>query len=133
MFSAPNSSPLFESTRKQLLAYYSLLESAKLSHEALSDLPLPRTLDPSVEAPLPSRLSTLAVLLKDTLATTIRLPFFLLPLIIHLPAYTLCRVLARMVEEEEETQAQIKVGVEPPIQYKLAFIVQDRSLRESWL
>jgi glycerol-3-phosphate O-acyltransferase/dihydroxyacetone phosphate acyltransferase len=113
MFSAPNSSPQFESTKKHLLIYYSLLESAKLSHEALAELPLPRTLDPSVETPLPSRLSTLAVLLKDTLATTIRLPFFLLPLLVHLPAYTLGRILARMVEEEEETQAQMKVRPYP--------------------
>ncbi|CAE6438453.1 hypothetical protein ACGC1H_006980 [Rhizoctonia solani] len=109
IFSEPNKSPLFESTRKALLKYYSLLQSAKLSHEALADLPLPRTLDPSVEAPLPSRLSTLAVLLKDTIATIIRLPFFVLPALIHLPAYILCRMLARMVEEEEETQAQMKI------------------------
>ncbi|KAF8608633.1 hypothetical protein BDV93DRAFT_518712 [Ceratobasidium sp. AG-I] len=109
LFSAPNSSPSFEPTKKRLLAYHSLLESAKLSHEALSDLPLPRTLDPSIETPLPSRLSTLAILLKDTLATTIRLPFFLLPLIIHIPAYVLGRVLAKLVEEEEETQAQTKM------------------------
>lgn len=95
------------------MTYHSLLESAKLSHEALTDLPLPRTLDPSVEAPLPSRLSTLALLLKDTLATGIRLPFFLLPLLVHLPAYTLGRLLARMVEEEEETQAQMKVCLKP--------------------
>ncbi|KAG9086983.1 hypothetical protein FRC07_012939, partial [Ceratobasidium sp. 392] len=109
LFSAPNSSPAFESTRKALLAYHSLLEYAKLSHEALTDLPLPRTLDPSVETPMPSRLSTLAILLKDTLAAAVRLPFFLLPLIIHLPAYALARILARMVDEEEETQAQMKM------------------------
>ncbi|KAG8743994.1 hypothetical protein FRC12_014918, partial [Ceratobasidium sp. 428] len=109
LFSAPNSSPYFESTRKALLAYHSLLEYAKLSHEALADLPLPRTLDPSVETPMPSRLSTLAILLKDTLATAIRFPFFVLPLIIHLPAYALARILARMVDEEEETQAQMKM------------------------
>ncbi|QRV79144.1 acyltransferase [Ceratobasidium sp. AG-Ba] len=109
LFSEPNSSPLFGSTRKALLTYHSLLESSKLSHEALADLPLPRTLDPAMEAPLPSRLSTLAILLKDTLTTAVRLPFFVLPLIIHLPAYGLARVLARMVEEEEETQAQMKM------------------------
>ncbi|CAE6483249.1 unnamed protein product [Rhizoctonia solani] len=109
MFSEPNRSPQFESARKALLRYYSLLESAKLSHEALDDLPLPRTLDPSIETPLPSRLSTLAILIKDTIATTIRLPFFVLPALIHIPAYVLCRVLARMVEEEEETQAQMKI------------------------
>ncbi|KAG9096597.1 hypothetical protein FS749_008147 [Ceratobasidium sp. UAMH 11750] len=109
LFSAPNSSPSFEPARKALLTYHSLLEHAKLSHEALADLPLPRTLDPSVETPMPSRLSTLAILLKDTLATAIRLPFFALPLLIHLPAYGLARVLARMVDEEEETQAQMKM------------------------
>ncbi|CEL60758.1 hypothetical protein RSOLAG1IB_03997 [Rhizoctonia solani AG-1 IB] len=108
-FSTPNSSPLFESTKQALLAYYSLLESSKLTHEVLADLPLPRTLDPSVETPLPSRLSTLAILLKDTIATTVRLPFFVLPALIHIPAYVFCRMLARMVEEEEETQAQMKI------------------------
>ncbi|KAJ1304729.1 hypothetical protein OPQ81_005867 [Rhizoctonia solani] len=109
MFSEPNKSPQFESTRKALLKYYWLLESAKLSHEALADLPLPRTLDPSTEASLPSRLSTLAILLKDTISTSLRLPFFVLPALIHLPAYVMCRMLARMVEEEEETQAQMKI------------------------
>ncbi|KAF8739720.1 Phosphate acyltransferase, partial [Rhizoctonia solani] len=108
-FSDPDSLPPFESTKKALLTYYSLLESSKLTHEALADLPLPRTLDPSVDTPLPSRLSTLAVLLKDTIATTIRLPFFVLPALIHIPAYILCRLLARMVEEEEESQAQMKI------------------------
>ncbi|KAG8731761.1 hypothetical protein FRC11_002459 [Ceratobasidium sp. 423] len=108
-FSEPNKSPLFESTRKALLTYYSLLESAKLTHEALADLPLPRALDPSTETSLPSRLSTLAILLKDTIATVIRLPFFVLPALVHLPAYVICRMLARMVEEEEETQAQMKI------------------------
>jgi glycerol-3-phosphate O-acyltransferase / dihydroxyacetone phosphate acyltransferase len=49
------------------------------------------------------------VLLRDTVVGLAGLPFFLLPLIIHAPAYALGRLGARLVEDEEETQAQNKV------------------------
>lgn len=40
-----------------------------------------------------------------------RMPFFLIPLIIHVPAYFASRWAAKLVEDEEETQAQNKVVV----------------------
>ena len=49
------------------------------------------------------------VLLRDTAAVLVRLPFFLFPLIVHLPAYVASRWAAGLVEDEEETQAQNKI------------------------
>lgn len=95
--------------KHRLLEYYSLLQSSKLNNSALSALPLPKTLDPRRAEPLPSRLRTLLLLLRDTLSILIRLPFFLFPLVVHLPAYLAARAAARLVEDEEETQAQNKV------------------------
>lgn len=109
LFSAPSPSSDFEKVKTDLLSYYSLLESTRLTNSALSQLPLPRTLDPAVPAPLPSRISTLWVLIVDTIASLARLPFFLFPLLAHIPAYAMSRVGARLVEDEEETQAQNKV------------------------
>ena len=76
----------------------------------LSSLPLPNSLDPHTYATLPSRLLTLLILLKDTVSAISRLPFFLLPLLIHLPVYFMGRLGASLVEDEEETQAQNKVA-----------------------
>ena len=66
-------------------------------------------LDPNVPVPIPSRLRTVWVLVLDTIASLLRLPFFLLPLLVHIPAYLAGRMGARLVEDEEETQAQNKV------------------------
>ena len=52
---------------------------------------------------------TLSLLIRDTLAVLIHLPFFLFPLIVHAPVYIIGRLGARLVEDEEETQAQNKV------------------------
>lgn len=60
--------------------------------------------------PLPSRLYTILILLRDSISALIRLPFFLFPLIIHIPAYAMARYGAKLVENEEETQAQNKVA-----------------------
>lgn len=95
--------------KRRLLEYYSLLHSSKLNNSTLSSLPLPKTLDPRRPEPLPSRLRTLILLLRDTLSVLVRLPFFLFPLVIHLPAYLASQAAARIVEDEEETQAQNKV------------------------
>ncbi|KAJ2931481.1 hypothetical protein H1R20_g5595, partial [Candolleomyces eurysporus] len=56
------------------------------------------------------RLYTLLILIRDSLAAIIGLPFFFLPLIVHIPAYIMGRIGAKLVEEEEETQAQNKVA-----------------------
>ncbi|EJD41912.1 acyltransferase [Auricularia subglabra TFB-10046 SS5] len=109
LFATPNL-PGPPSLRSKLLVYHSLLRATKLTNADLSSLPLPRELNPSQHnVPLPSRLSTLSLLLRDTVACGIRLPFFLLPLMVHAPAYYMARFGASLVPDEEETQAQNKV------------------------
>ncbi|RDB16781.1 Glycerol-3-phosphate O-acyltransferase 2 [Hypsizygus marmoreus] len=109
LFSTPNASPNFNSVRRNLLEYYSLLQSSNLTNTVLSSLPLPRSLDPNTPATVPSRLFTLLILIRDSIFALIRLPFFLFPLIVHAPVYAMGRVGARLVKDEEETQAQNKV------------------------
>ncbi len=109
LFSTLDVVPNFQAVRRPLLEYYSLLQSAQLTNSVLSSLPLPRTLDPSQPVTLPSRLFTLLILIRDSVACLIHLPFFFLPLIVHLPAYIFARLGARLAIDEEETQAQNKV------------------------
>ncbi|KAI0246459.1 hypothetical protein BJV78DRAFT_1135151 [Lactifluus subvellereus] len=109
LFTTTDSIPNFQAVRRPLLEYYSLLQSAQLTNSVLSSLPLPRTLDPHQPVALPSRLFTLLVLIRDSLAGLIRLPFFILPLIVHFPAYIMGQLGARLAIDEEETQAQNKV------------------------
>jgi len=109
LFSTPDAAPNFPALRRSLLEYYSLLQSAQLTNSVLSSLPLPRTLDPYQPVALPSRLYTLLVLIRDSLASLIRLPFFILPSIVHSPVYVMGQLGARLVIDEEETQAQNKV------------------------
>jgi glycerol-3-phosphate O-acyltransferase / dihydroxyacetone phosphate acyltransferase len=109
MFSTPDLTAKYNSTKRKLLTYYSLLEESHLSNSALSSLPLPDALDPKRTVAVPSRLRTLAVLIGQTLTLGARLPFFAVPLMIHVPAYYVARLGAKMVEDEEETQAQNKV------------------------
>ncbi|KAJ8583317.1 hypothetical protein M405DRAFT_799415 [Rhizopogon salebrosus TDB-379] len=108
LFSTNDATPNFSTVRRHLLGYYSLLQSTNLTNSVLSSLPLPPTLSPSHPTPLPSRLLTLSILIRDTLAALIRLPFFLFPLLLHAPVYVMGRIGARLVEHEEETQAQNK-------------------------
>ncbi|KAK6972111.1 PlsC domain-containing protein [Favolaschia claudopus] len=109
LFSTPNPTPNFKYVKRCLLEYYSLLQSTHLTNSVLSNLPLPRTLDPSRPVALPSRLYTLLILTRDTMSILIRLPFFIFPLILYIPVYFMGRFGARLVEDEEETQAQNKL------------------------
>jgi len=111
LLSNPDLTPNAYNAKRQLLEYYSLLESANLTNSVLSSLPLPRTLDPNQPVPLPSRLYTLMILLRDTLALAVRLPFFLFPVIVHLPVYILSRLGAQLAVDEVESQAQNKVVI----------------------
>ncbi|KIY68481.1 glycerol-3-phosphate-acyltransferase [Cylindrobasidium torrendii FP15055 ss-10] len=96
-------------TRRALTEYYSLLQSTNLTNSLLTSLPLPRTLDPRVPTPIPSRLYTLLLLFRDSLSSVARLPFFLFPVVVHMPVYIMGRLGARLVDNEEETLAQNKV------------------------
>ena len=109
LFCTPDLVPNLTAIRRHLLTYYSLLQSTHLTNAVLSSLPLPETLDPQRPIPLPSRLFTLSLLIRDTLALLLGLPFFIGPLLIHVPAYAFARVGARLAHDEEETQAQNKV------------------------
>ena len=111
LFLTPDAAPNMVQVRRRLLEYYSLLETCHLTNAMLSSLPLPRTLDPRRTVPLPSRLRTLFVLIRDTLACLIRIPFFWFPLLVHMPAYVASRWAGKLVEDEEETQAQNKIVV----------------------
>ncbi|EIW83501.1 glycerol-3-phosphate-acyltransferase [Coniophora puteana RWD-64-598 SS2] len=109
LFATEDATPNFRFVRQRLLEYYSLLQYTNLTNSVLSSLPVPKNLDPRHPAPLPSRLLTLSILVRDTLAIAIRLPFVFFPLILHAPVYVMGRLGARLVEDEEETQAQNKV------------------------
>ena len=109
LFSTPDLVPNITAIKRHLLTYYSLLESTHLTHAVLSSLPLPATLDPRQPVPLPSRLLTLSILVRDSISLIVHLPFSILPLVVHAPAYLMGRYGARLVEDEEETQAQMKV------------------------
>ncbi|VDB99602.1 unnamed protein product [Peniophora sp. CBMAI 1063] len=109
LFATPDVTTDFKHVKRALLEYYALLQSTHLTNAVLASLPLPSTLDPSRPVPLPGRLKTLLVLIRDTITSLALLPFFVLPLFIHAPAYVMGRLGARLVEDEEETQAQNKV------------------------
>ncbi|KAF8625412.1 hypothetical protein AX15_005376 [Amanita polypyramis BW_CC] len=110
LFATPDVTPNLGAVRCHLLEYYSLLQSSHLTNSVLSSLPLPNSLDPNTPTTIPSRLLTLLILLKDSISAISRLPFFLLPLLVHLPVYFMGRLGASLVEDEEETQAQNKVA-----------------------
>lgn len=99
------------STLKTLLVtYHRLLTTSRLSNAALTDLPLPQNLDPKAPISLPSRFFALYLLIKDTILALIRLPFFAVPLLTHLPIYIVGVLGSRLAEDEIETQAQMKVA-----------------------
>ncbi|KAG6334586.1 hypothetical protein ID866_4496 [Astraeus odoratus] len=109
LFSTKDAAPNYISTRRHLLEYYSLLQSTHLTNSVLASLQLPVALSPTHPTPLPSRLFTLSILIRDTLVALIRLPTFFLPLLLHVPVYIIGRLAARLTEHEEESQAQNKV------------------------
>ena len=109
LFSTPDLVPNMNAIKRHLLTYYSLLESTHLTNSVLSSLPLPATLDPRQPVPLPSRLLTLTLLVRDSIALLLPLPFFIVPIVLHAPTYAMGYFGARLAEDEEETQAQNKV------------------------
>ncbi|KZO93964.1 acyltransferase, partial [Calocera viscosa TUFC12733] len=112
LFTPPYPNAQTESVKARLLTYYALLQESSLTHDVLSSLPLPRTLDPRRPTPLPSRLSTLALLVRDSIASAIRLPFFFLPLVVHIPVYALGKYVQGMIVDEEEiAQGKVFLGL----------------------
>jgi len=109
IFSEPFSSPDAAKVKTILTEYNNLLITAKLTNQTLSDLPVPTNLDPSKPIPLPSRFSTLILLIRDTVSVLLRVPFFFIPMLIHLPMYYVAKLGENIVREELETQAQMKI------------------------
>lgn len=99
-----------DSLRSTLVTYSRLLSASRLANESLTDIPLPRTLDPNRKMSLPNRFFPLWLLVKDSLSSLIRLPFFVFPLMTHIPVYLVGILGARLVEDELETQAQMKIA-----------------------
>lgn len=60
--------------------------------------------------PLPSRFFALWLFVRDTVVALLSLPFFLVPLLVHAPIYVVGVLGGRLVEEELETQAQMKIA-----------------------
>jgi len=87
------------------------LVSSRLSNAALVDLPLPKDLDPKRKIAMPSRFFPLWILVKDTIACLVRLPFFLIPMVLYSPVYVAGTLGARLAEDEQETQAQMKIAL----------------------
>lgn len=96
--------------KAKLLTYNNLLTVSRLSNQQLSDLPLPTDLDPSRSTPLPTRFSTLSLLIRDSIACAACLPFYTAPLLIHAPIYFMAQIGASIAKEELETQAQMKIA-----------------------
>ncbi|GAA6018836.1 hypothetical protein JCM11491_006880 [Sporobolomyces phaffii] len=111
LFASPTTSPALRRLKRLLNAYRDTLQASSLSHLSLSSLPLPATLDPSVPHPLPTRARVLSSILLSTLACLFRLPFFLLPLIVHLPIYLFTRYASSGALEEDQAQNKVAVGL----------------------
>lgn len=103
------SDPRIDKLKQTLVAYRGLLFSSRLSNEGLADIPLPKELDPNQKVPLPGRLRTLAILIKDTIISLVQFPLFFIPFIIHIPLYIIGILGGGMAENELESQAQAKV------------------------
>ena len=98
--------------KAELLRLHDSLKELSLSNQALGNVPLARDLDPAKDVALPTRLGTLWNLIKDTIASAVRLPFFVLPLALHTPAYLAAKLTVRLVNPvEEESFAQNKIVI----------------------
>jgi hypothetical protein len=104
------SHPRITALKSLLVTYHRLLASSRLSNASLVDLPLPRTLNPSEAISLPSRFTALWLFIRDTVLSLLLLPFFAVPLIINIPMYCVAVLGGRIVEEELETVAQMKIA-----------------------
>jgi glycerol-3-phosphate O-acyltransferase/dihydroxyacetone phosphate acyltransferase len=94
----------------KLLELYAALKSASLTNASLTSRTLPNDLDPSAAVELPRRFTMLWHLLGDSLASLVRLPFFLLPLLFHMPLYIIAKRVGKIITADEvEAEAQNKI------------------------
>lgn len=98
--------------KQTLLAYDAILRETGLTHHALSGVPLPETLDPSVPHPMPTRARALGTLILQTLRSLVYLAFFAFPLVVHLPLYAIARFSTKLSPDEEDiSQNKIATGL----------------------
>lgn len=110
LFTQPDPATPLYSLKNTLIAYSSYLSTARIPSSSLSHIPLPlSSLDSDRPTRLPSRTTILALFLREFLSSLIRLPFFALPFLMHIPIYIIGRTGAKLVEDETETQAQMKM------------------------
>ncbi|GAA97148.1 uncharacterized protein L969DRAFT_43947 [Mixia osmundae IAM 14324] len=108
--SAPKAAAKTSELKQILVDYDAALKKAGLSHNQLADYGLPSSLDPTRPIDTPTRVAALTQLVGSTLASLVRLPFFIPPLIFHLPVYTAGKLTLKYINsKEEESFAQNKV------------------------
>lgn len=93
-----------------LVRYDATLRQLRYTNASLNAIPLPRILDPLHPAPVPDRLRTLWALFKATFSSLKLLPFFILPLLAHLPIYIIGKATqyyVNAVDAEEFAQNKI--------------------------
>jgi glycerol-3-phosphate O-acyltransferase/dihydroxyacetone phosphate acyltransferase len=109
---SPSSSSCPAELKQLLLRHHALLRSHSLSSSSLGPVPLPPSLDPNASVPLPNRVSTLFALLRASVRSLARLPFFAFPLAVHTPIYVAGKLASYATNvEEEESFAQNKIVV----------------------
>ena len=97
-------------TKAALVKYSATLKQLKFTNGSLNALPLPRLLDPLHPAPAPDRLQSLWALFKASSSALLLLPFFILPLLAHTPAYVIGKLTQYYVSPiDEEEFAQNKI------------------------
>jgi glycerol-3-phosphate O-acyltransferase/dihydroxyacetone phosphate acyltransferase len=107
---APDSVELLR-LRDLLLSYAASLKRTSLTHVALAQakVPLPSTLDPALPHPLPTRLRVVGQLVWATARSLSSLPFFAVPLVVHLPIY-IVGLFSLRCSDLDEDKAQNKMA-----------------------
>lgn len=106
--------PALARLRSLLLAYDRALRATSLTHVALANagVPLPSTLDPSHPHPFPTRLRVVGRLIVSTARSLSSLPFFALPLVVHLPMYIVGSFSLRCSDlDEDKAQNKMAFGL----------------------
>ncbi|KAM0786004.1 hypothetical protein ACM66B_006822 [Microbotryomycetes sp. NB124-2] len=112
LFATASNNSKLAGVRDVLLAYQQSLRTASLTHSSLAGVPLPATLDPAVPHPFPTRFKVLMGLVWSTFASLSTLPFFIVPLVVHLPVYLVGKYSLRFSDLDEDiAQNKISLGL----------------------
>ncbi|KAK4048505.1 hypothetical protein OIV83_004673 [Microbotryomycetes sp. JL201] len=112
LFATAPHNPKLAGVRDVLLAYQQSLRTCSLTHSSLTGVPLPAKLDPAVPHPFPTRFKVLMGLMWSTCASLSALPFFVVPLVVHLPVYLVGKYSLRFSDVDEDiAQNKISLGL----------------------